>query len=123
MSQDDDPPAFRRLPPLNALRAFEAAARRLSITDAAKELAVTAGAVSQQIKLLEEHAGSALFVRIGRTVELAGPLDEPQRARLLEIADKCPVHRLLTHEVKIVTRFWIITVLLVVLSIVTLKLR
>lgn len=70
MSQDDDPPAFRRLPPLNALRAFEAAARRLSITDAAKELAVTAGAVSQQIKLLEEHAGSALFVRTGRTVEL-----------------------------------------------------
>ena len=42
--------------------------------------------------------------RIGRTVELAGPLDEPQRARLLEIADKCPVHRTLTSEVEIQTR-------------------
>jgi LysR family glycine cleavage system transcriptional activator len=70
MSQDDHSPVFRRLPPLNALRAFEAAARHLSITDAAKELAVTAGAVSQHIKLLEDHAGGALFVRTGRTVVL-----------------------------------------------------
>ena len=41
--------------------------------------------------------------RIQRTVELAGPLDAPQRARLLEIADKCPVHRTLKSEVEIKT--------------------
>ena len=61
---------MRRLPPLNALRAFEAAARHLSITDAAKELAVTSGAVSQQIRLLEDHAGGPLFNRDGRNVVL-----------------------------------------------------
>lgn len=61
---------LRRLPPLNALRAFEAAARHLSVTDAAKELAVTSGAVSQQIRLLEEHTGGALFNRDGRNVAL-----------------------------------------------------
>ena len=41
--------------------------------------------------------------RIERTVELAGPLDAPQRARLLEIADKCPVHRTLTSEIEVRT--------------------
>ncbi len=42
--------------------------------------------------------------QIERTLELAGPLDAAQRQRLLEIADKCPVHRTLTSEVKIRTR-------------------
>jgi putative redox protein len=42
--------------------------------------------------------------RIEREVELTGPLDEKQRARLLEIADKCPVHRTLTSEIAIQTR-------------------
>jgi LysR family glycine cleavage system transcriptional activator len=60
----------RRLLPLNALRAFEAAARHLSFTRAADELAVTPGAVSQHIRQLEEHAGSALFKREGRSLEL-----------------------------------------------------
>lgn len=64
------PVAVRRLPPLNALRAFEAAARRLSFSQAAEELSVTPGAVSQQIRLLEEHAGGALFVRDHRQVVL-----------------------------------------------------
>jgi putative redox protein len=41
--------------------------------------------------------------RIERTITLAGGLDEPARARLLEIADKCPVHRTLTSEVEIRT--------------------
>ncbi len=41
--------------------------------------------------------------QIERTLELAGPLDAAQRQRLLEIADKCPVHRTLTSEVKIRT--------------------
>ncbi|WP_031550550.1 transcriptional regulator GcvA [Parvularcula oceani] len=61
---------MRRLPPLNALRAFEAAARHLSFARAADELAVTPGAVSQQIKALEETVGVALFRRDPRGLEL-----------------------------------------------------
>jgi LysR family glycine cleavage system transcriptional activator len=59
-----------RLPPLNALRAFEAAARHLSFKKAARELHVTAGAVSHQVKLLEDHLGVALFRRLTRALEL-----------------------------------------------------
>lgn len=59
-----------RLPPLSALRAFEAAARHLSFTRAAEELAMTQAAVSYQIKILEERVGSALFVRKPRQVLL-----------------------------------------------------
>jgi LysR family glycine cleavage system transcriptional activator len=62
--------ASARLPPLNALRAFEAAARHLSFKKAARELHVTAGAVSHQVKLLEEHLGVALFRRLTRALEL-----------------------------------------------------
>ncbi len=50
------------LPPLNALRAFEATARLNSVSQAAEQLHVTHGAVSRQIKVLEEHLGVALFV-------------------------------------------------------------
>jgi LysR family glycine cleavage system transcriptional activator len=53
----------RRLPPLNALRAFEAAARHLNFSRAADELSVTPGAVSQQIQNLEEYIGASLFKR------------------------------------------------------------
>jgi len=59
-----------RLPPLNALRAFEAAARLESFARAADELAVTPGAISQQIRTLEEHVGAQLFVREGRGLSL-----------------------------------------------------
>lgn len=59
-----------RLPPLAALRAFEAAARHLSFTRAAEELAMTQAAVSYQIKILEERVGSALFIRKPRQVAL-----------------------------------------------------
>ncbi len=59
-----------RLPPLNALRAFEAAGRHLSFTAAAAELNVTPGAVSRQIKRLEEHLGFRLFERHFRAVIL-----------------------------------------------------
>ena len=59
-----------RLPPLNALRAFEAAARHLSFKNAATELSVTPTAVSHQIKLLEEFLGLALFRRLTRALEL-----------------------------------------------------
>lgn len=58
------------LPPLNALRAFEAAARHLSFKQAAQELHVTAGAVSQQVRLLEERLGVQLFERLTRQVIL-----------------------------------------------------
>lgn len=60
----------QRLPPLNALRAFEATARHLSVKHAANELCVTPGAVSQMIKLLEQHLGVALFTRINRGILL-----------------------------------------------------
>jgi LysR family transcriptional regulator, glycine cleavage system transcriptional activator len=61
---------MRRLPPLNALRFFEAAARHASFQQAAQELHVTASAVSHQIRTLEEHLGTALFRRDGRQVKL-----------------------------------------------------
>jgi LysR family glycine cleavage system transcriptional activator len=59
-----------RLPPLNALRAFVAAARHLSFTRAADELAVTPAAVSQQVKLLEAQLGARLFERRSRALVL-----------------------------------------------------
>jgi LysR family glycine cleavage system transcriptional activator len=57
------PPVARRLPPLNALKAFEAAARHESFTRAAEELCVTQGAVSHQVKALEAELGVRLFNR------------------------------------------------------------
>lgn len=69
-----------RLPPLTALRAFEAAARHLSFQAAASELNVTPAALSFQIKSLEEHLGAPLFRRLNRRVELteAGLALSPQ---------------------------------------------
>lgn len=60
----------RRLPPLNALRGFDAAARHLSFTKAAEELSLTQGAVSRQVKELELHFGQELFRRFTRRIEL-----------------------------------------------------
>ena len=60
----------RRLPPLNSLRAFEAAARHLSFTKAAEELHVTPAAISHHIKALEDHLGVKLFRRLNRAVLL-----------------------------------------------------
>jgi LysR family glycine cleavage system transcriptional activator len=65
----------RRLPPLNALKFFEAAARHRSFVRAAEELHVTPAAVSQQIKLLEDHLGVALFKR-GKTLVLSESASE-----------------------------------------------
>jgi LysR family glycine cleavage system transcriptional activator len=59
-----------KLPPLNALRAFEAAARHGGFTGAADELCVTRGAISRHVKLLEEHLGAALFRRLPQGIEL-----------------------------------------------------
>jgi LysR family transcriptional regulator, glycine cleavage system transcriptional activator len=60
----------RSMPPLTALRAFEAAARHLSLTKAATELHVTAGALSHQIRGLEELLGLKLFERRVRSIAL-----------------------------------------------------
>ena len=60
----------RRLPPLNALRTFEAAARHLSFTKASEELFVTQAAISHQIKTLEDFLGLKLFKRRNRSLLL-----------------------------------------------------
>lgn len=72
-----------RLPPLNALRVFEAAARHLSFKEAANELSITQAAVSHQIKSLEEYLGVQLFKREGRGVQLT----EAARAALPRLRD------------------------------------
>jgi LysR family glycine cleavage system transcriptional activator len=59
-----------RLPPLTALRAFEAAARHMSFAKAAEELHVTPAALSFQIKSLEDHLGAPVFHRLNRAVDL-----------------------------------------------------
>ncbi|WP_423200340.1 MULTISPECIES: transcriptional regulator GcvA [unclassified Cupriavidus] len=69
-----------RLPPLNAIRAFEVAARRLSITIAARELHVTPGAISRQIRTLEDALGLPLFVRGHREISLTRAGEEYYRA-------------------------------------------
>ena len=63
----------RQLPPLNALRAFEAAARHMSFTKAADELHVTPAAISHQVKRLEAYLGVQLFRRLPRGLLLAEP--------------------------------------------------
>jgi LysR family glycine cleavage system transcriptional activator len=60
----------RSLPPLPALRAFEAAARHLSFTHAAEELSVTQSAISRQVRALEDYLQRKLFLRLTRKVEL-----------------------------------------------------
>ena len=67
----------RRLPPLYALRAFEAASRHNSFTRAAEELSITQSAVSRHIRTLEEHFACRLFQRSGRNLQLT------EAARLL----------------------------------------
>lgn len=73
----------RRLPPLYALRAFEAAARHSSFTRAAAELAITQSAVSRHVRTLEEHFGCRLFERRGRSLQLS----EAARALLPGLRD------------------------------------
>ncbi|NVK24400.1 MAG: transcriptional regulator GcvA [Gammaproteobacteria bacterium] len=73
----------RRLPPLNSLKAFEAAARNLSFTKAAEELFVTQAAISHQIKLLEDHLSMKLFMRRNRSLLLT----EEGQSYYLDIKD------------------------------------
>jgi LysR family glycine cleavage system transcriptional activator len=68
------------MPSLNALRAFEAAARHGAMNKAAEELAVTEGAVSRQIRLLEEELGVDLFRRVHRGVKLSPEGDALSKA-------------------------------------------
>ena len=75
------------LPPLTALRAFEAAARHLSFTRAAAELCVTQTAISHQVKLLEGHLGTVLFRRLPRRIALTR--DGAAWARELEPVFAC----------------------------------
>ncbi|PIW29872.1 MAG: transcriptional regulator [Rhodospirillales bacterium CG15_BIG_FIL_POST_REV_8_21_14_020_66_15] len=77
----------RRLPPLNALRAFEAAARHLSFTQAAEELNVTQAAVSHQIRGLEDWLGFPLFRRLSRALVLteAGQILFPEVREAMDI--------------------------------------
>jgi len=70
MPKDTAPPFQPNLPPLTAVRAFEAAARHQSFTRAAAELGMTQAAVSYQVKLLEDRIGTPLFHRLPRRVEL-----------------------------------------------------
>ena len=90
---------FRRLPPPNALRAFEAAGRHESFARAADELHVTQGAISRHVRILEDHLGVALFRRHpqgvaltsqGRTLlpELTAAFERIQRvARQVSLSD------------------------------------
>ncbi len=71
MPKDAAPPFSPSLPPLTAVRAFEAAARHQSFTKAAEELGMTQAAVSYQVKLLEDRLGKALFIRLPKKVELS----------------------------------------------------
>jgi len=98
----------RRLPPLNALRAFEAAARHLSFKKAAEELHITPAAISQQVRGLEDHVGRPLFRRITRGLVLteagaaAAPLLTEGLDRLADGAARMrdvPQSRILTVSV------------------------
>lgn len=83
---------YFNLPPLNALKAFEASARLQSISLAAKELHVTHGAVSRQVKQLEEHLTVTLLAKHGRGIKLtdAGSnLYEASHAALELIHNAC----------------------------------
>jgi LysR family glycine cleavage system transcriptional activator len=80
---------MRRIPPLSAVRVFEAAARHENFTTAAAELGMTQAAVSYQIKLLEERLGVALFHRAKRRVVMteAGKRAAPQVTRAFDALD------------------------------------
>src|SRR6516225_9690114 len=76
----------RRLPPLNALPSFEAAARNLSFSRAADELHVTHGAVSRSVRNLEDHLGVQLLIRASRSVRLT-PVGASFAAEVREVLE------------------------------------
>lgn len=92
-----------KLPPLSALRAFDCVARHMSFTEAAKELHVTQGAVSHQIRTLESWLGFELFQRVGRSLRLrrgARAYAESIAAALQQIAQETEALRAArSHEI------------------------
>lgn len=80
----------RQIPPLSAVRVFEAAARHLNFTRAAEELAMTQAAVSYQVRMIEDRLGTPLFVRTGRRVSLspAGQRLAPQVSAAFDLLDE-----------------------------------
>ena len=76
----------RRLPPLNALPSFEAAARHLSFSRAAEELRVTHGAVSRAVRNLEDHLGVQLMIRATRSVRLT-PIGASYAAEVRDVLE------------------------------------
>ncbi|KKC26414.1 transcriptional regulator GcvA [Sphingomonas sp. SRS2] len=80
----------RQIPPLSAVRVFEAAARHLNFTRAAEELAMTQAAVSYQVRMIEDRLGTSLFVRSGRRVSLspAGQRLAPQISTAFDMLDE-----------------------------------
>ncbi|WP_341780757.1 LysR family transcriptional regulator [Ectopseudomonas mendocina] len=91
----------RDLPPLNALRAFEAAARLQSVSRAAEELHVTHGAVSRQVRVLEEQLGLGLFEKNGRGVKLTAAglrLRDATSEAFERLRDTCATLRRETEE-------------------------
>ena len=100
---------FDNLPPLKSLRAFESAARQCSFKMAAQELCQTQGAISYQVKLLEEFCQTALFTRHVRQVILTEQGKSLYRCvhqllveleeKVVEISPVAPSHSLLTVSV------------------------
>lgn len=84
-----------RLPPLNALRAFEAAARYQNFSRAAEELHVTQGAVSRQIKVLEDYLGLTLFHRLPQGLELT----ETGKVLLPDVSESFQILTRITRKV------------------------
>lgn len=82
---------MRKLPPLNAIRAFEAAARHESFIKAAEELSVTAPAISQQVRQLEEWLKIKLFTRLNRGLALT-PAGRDYVEALTKILDRLERH-------------------------------
>lgn len=107
----------RRLPPLNALRAFEAAARHMSFTRAATELDVTQAAISHQIRTLEDWLGISLFNRRNRALTLTvagrGYLPAVRTAMTgleqatLELVESCREHALTVATSSILASRWL----------------
>lgn len=94
-----------RLPPLNALRAFEAAARHGSVYKAAQELHVTPAAISHQIKGLEEYLGVALFKRLPRKIVLtpAGEACLPKlTAAFAQLAEAVAAAQQMAHAGRVI---------------------
>jgi LysR family transcriptional regulator, glycine cleavage system transcriptional activator len=85
---------MRRLPPLKALPAFEIAADRMSLSAAANELHLTHGAISRQIRALEDQMGVALFRRFNRRIELteAGAAFLPSVRQALQLLEASAAH-------------------------------